>query len=141
MCIRDSYFLDRICDQIVAFEPEGVFVQPGNYSYYLEKRNERRQHVANAEFKARDIKKPKEKNKSDRPRKLSYKEQQELAGMEERILELEERAGELEQTLSDPDFYATRADEAGPLAADLEKLKSEIGDLYARWEELEAIGK
>jgi len=138
---HDRYFLDRICDQIVAFEPEGVFVQPGNYSYYLEKRNERRQHVANAEFKARDIKKPKEKNKSDRPRKLSYKEQQELAGMEERILELEERAGELEQTLSDPDFYATRADEAGPLAADLEKLKSEIGDLYARWEELEAIGK
>jgi ATP-binding cassette subfamily F protein uup len=34
---HDRYFLDRICDQIVAFEDGGLFVQPGNYSYYLEK--------------------------------------------------------------------------------------------------------
>src|SRR5204862_1121833 len=38
---HDRYFLDRICDQIVAFEDGGVFVQPGNYSYYLEKKLER----------------------------------------------------------------------------------------------------
>src|SRR5436190_775433 len=38
---HDRYFLDRICDQIVAFEDGGVFVQPGNYSYYLEKRQQR----------------------------------------------------------------------------------------------------
>src|SRR5947207_1931534 len=38
---HDRYFLDRICDQIVAFEDGGVFVQPGNYSYYLEKRPQR----------------------------------------------------------------------------------------------------
>ena len=37
---HDRYFLDRICDQIVAFEDGGVFVQPGNYSYYLEKKKE-----------------------------------------------------------------------------------------------------
>ena len=38
---HDRYFLDRICDQVVAFEESGVFVQPGNYSYYLEKKKER----------------------------------------------------------------------------------------------------
>ena len=39
---HDRYFLDRICDQIVAFEEgAGIFVQPGNYSYYLEKKRER----------------------------------------------------------------------------------------------------
>ena len=40
---HDRYFLDRICDQIVSFEDGDVFVQPGNYSYYLEKRKEREQ--------------------------------------------------------------------------------------------------
>src|SRR6185369_17630951 len=38
---HDRYFLDRICDQIVAFEDGGIHVQHGNYSYYLEKRKER----------------------------------------------------------------------------------------------------
>ena len=38
---HDRYFLDRICDQIVAFEDDGVKVSPGNFSYYLEKRQAR----------------------------------------------------------------------------------------------------
>ena len=38
---HDRYFLDRICDQVVAFEEGGLFVQLGNYSYYLEKKKER----------------------------------------------------------------------------------------------------
>src|SRR5688572_28045806 len=39
---HDRYFLDRVCDQIVAFEEDGrVFLQPGNFSYYLEKKQER----------------------------------------------------------------------------------------------------
>ena len=40
---HDRYFLDRVCDQIVAFEDGEIFVQPGNYSYYLEKRKTRQQ--------------------------------------------------------------------------------------------------
>ena len=43
---HDRYFLDRICDQIVAFEDAGVFIQTGNYSYYLEKKKERDAHQA-----------------------------------------------------------------------------------------------
>src|SRR5204863_3073218 len=38
---HDRYFLDRICDQVVAFEDAGLFAQTGNYSYYLEKKKER----------------------------------------------------------------------------------------------------
>src|SRR5580765_2880983 len=36
---HDRYFLDRICDQILAFEEGGLFVQPGNYSYSWKRRN------------------------------------------------------------------------------------------------------
>src|SRR6266404_6372154 len=42
---HDRYFLDRICDQIVAFEEGDIFVQTGNYSYYLEKKKERESHL------------------------------------------------------------------------------------------------
>ena len=141
---HDRYFLDRICDQVVGFENGGVFVQPGNCSYYLEKRKERvARQAARMEFQAKDLKKAERKAqpKPEKPRKLSYKEQQELAGMEERILEKEGEAEELEKTLSDPEFYAKRAEEAGRLSAELEEMKGEIVKLYERWEELEAVGK
>ena len=141
---HDRYFLDRICDQIVGFEGDEVYVQPGNYSYYLEKRSERdARRQQREEFKAADLKKKETKPtpNPDKPRKLSYKEQQELAGMEECILEKEDSVAEIEATLSDPEFYTTRAAEAGPLNEKMEALKQEIAGLYARWEELENVGK
>ena len=133
---HDRYFLDRICDQIVAFEDDGtVFVQPGNYSYYLEKRKEREPRRALAPVVAPVLPKP------ARPRKFSFKEQRELAGMEATILATETRVAELETTLNDPNFYATRAKEAAGLAAELVAAKAEVARLYARWEELERISK
>lgn len=135
---HDRYFLDRVCDQIVAFEDGGVFVQPGNYSYYLEKRKEResRATVAFTGSTAGGGNAPKA-----RVRKLSFKEQRELDGMEEAIQTAEGRSAELDALLNDPSFYVTRSQEAAGLQADLEALKEEIARLYARWEALEAIGK
>ena len=136
MVSHDRYFLDRICDQIVAFEDDGtVFVQPGNYSYYLEKRKEREPRCEPAAVICVAPPKP------TRTRKLSFKEQRELAGMEAAILAAETRAAELEATLNDPDFYTTRAKEAGGILAELEAAKAEGARLYARWEELERIPK
>jgi ATP-binding cassette subfamily F protein uup len=134
---HDRYFLDRICDQIVAFEDDGTtFVQPGNYSYYLEKRKARETRRVTTPGLA-----PAPPAKPARPRKLSFKEQRELTGMESTILTAEARVTELETTLNDPHFHATRAKEAAALVAELEKAKTEVARLYARWEELEKIGK
>ena len=141
---HDRYFLDRICDQIVAFEDGGVFVQPGNYSYYLEKRKEREargKRANDAPAKVLSCEPEAAASKPDRSRKLSFKEQRELAGMEAAILTAENRVTELEATLHDPGFYATRAKEAPALIADLEATKAEVVRLYARWEELGRIGK
>jgi ABC transport system ATP-binding/permease protein len=137
---HDRYFLDRICDQIVAFESEGVFVQPGNYSYYLEKKRER---DARRSAWAAPVPKPEPASpqKPARPRKLSFKEQRELAGMESAILSAEARVQELEQTLNDPQFHATRSREARELIAELETGKAEVSRLYDRWSELTGIGQ
>ena len=141
---HDRYFLDRICDQIVAFEDGGVFVQPGNYSYYLEKRKERELRGKLASVAAAKLLSSEPEaaaTKSDRARKLSFKEQRELAGMEAAILAAETRVTELEATLHDPDFYATRAKEGPALVAELDAAKAEVARLYARWEKLGRIGQ
>lgn len=141
---HDRYFLDRICDQVVAFEPGGVVVGPGNYSYYLEKRREReernRRWESSANASARKEDAP-AVSKSAKPRKLTFKEQRELAGMEATILEAETRVQDLEATVNDPSFYATRAKEAPALLAELENAKAEVARLYARWAELDALPK
>ena len=144
---HDRYFLDRICDQIVAFEDGGVFVQPGNYSYYLEKKlgREARDKAVVAAFARTPASEPiAASNKppaAARPRKLSFKEQRELDGMEGAIHVAEARVAEIEGTLNDPAFFATRRREATQLINELEHTKTEVARLYARWEELDAIGK
>jgi ATP-binding cassette subfamily F protein uup len=141
---HDRYFLDRICDQVVAFEDHGVIVQPGNYSYYLEKKKERDARNQTAAFtlaKVQSRSSQPEVPKTSRARKLSFKEQRELAGMEELILSKEARVRELEGTLNDPEFHATRSREARGLIAELENMKVEVARLYDRWHELDQIGK
>ncbi len=41
MVTHDRYFLDRVCNQIVEIDDKRIFSYKGNYSYYLEKRDER----------------------------------------------------------------------------------------------------
>ena len=41
MVTHDRYFLDRVCTSILEIDHQGMFQYNGNYSYYLEKRQER----------------------------------------------------------------------------------------------------
>ncbi|WP_352421895.1 ABC-F family ATP-binding cassette domain-containing protein [Proteiniphilum sp.] len=41
MVTHDRYFLDRVCNQILEIDNKQFFSYKGNYSYYLEKRDER----------------------------------------------------------------------------------------------------
>lgn len=136
---HDRFFLDRICDQIVAFEDDGVFVTPGNFSYYLENKQAREERTRKLfqpmappnSSKAEPVRKP-----STSARKLTFKEQRELEGMEAAIHAAEAGVRSIEAQLNDPEFYVTRAAEAAQLAAQLEEFKAEVSRLYRRWEEL-----
>lgn len=137
---HDRYFLDRICDQIVAFEPGGVFVQPGNYSYYLEKKKLRdaAHQAAWAALSEPPPGKPQAAAalKSRGSGKLTFKEQRELDGMEAAILTAEAQVQELETTLNDPEFHASRSREAHGLIRELDAARAEVARLYGRWQEL-----
>ena len=58
--------------------------------------------------------------------------------MEAAILAAETRVQDLETTLNDPEFHATRSREARGLIAALEAAKAEVTRLYDRWQELAA---
>ena len=142
ICVsHDRYFLDRICDQIIAFEDDGVFVQPGNYSYYLEKRQVRENAMrAQSQAAARDAAaRQKSANAQTKPRKLSLKERTELETIEATILAAEQEAEQIEGQLNDPEFQAQHYAEIPELIAKLDAAKAEVSRLYQRWEELEAL--
>jgi len=141
LCVsHDRYFLDRICDQIIAFEDGGVHITPGNYSYYLEKRQHREAAIKDQAkaYKAlntsKTTSKPSEKN-----RKLSQKERAELDSIEDRIFAAEDEVTTIETRMNDADFQLNHYEK---IPAELEKLeaaRAAVTALYSRWEELQAI--
>ncbi len=46
MVTHDRYFLDRVCNRILEIDEHTIFSYKGNYSYYLERREERRASAA-----------------------------------------------------------------------------------------------
>ncbi len=139
---HDRWFLDRICDRVIVFEGEGsVHIQEGNYSYYLEKNRDRlaaERSAINAMNRAATVT-AKAAPPKEKPRRLSYKEERELEGMEALILTMEQEVAALEAQINDPSFYLTRAPEAPGLVAGIEKQKKAVLAAYARWEDLEAV--
>ncbi|MCM1004737.1 MAG: ABC-F family ATP-binding cassette domain-containing protein [Prevotella sp.] len=45
MVTHDRYFLDRVCNKIVEIDRQQIYTYKGNYDYYLEKRQERREAI------------------------------------------------------------------------------------------------
>jgi len=139
---HDRYFLDRICDQIIAFEDDGVHFTPGNFSYYLEKRQQREaiQRVqAQAAAREADARRKAAQATPEKPRKLTLAERKELEAMEETLMNAEEKAATLEATINDPEVQSNRFAELPSLVAAHEQALADVARLYARWEELEAL--
>jgi ATP-binding cassette subfamily F protein uup len=135
---HDRYFLNRVCTSILAFEGESVVrYSTGDYDYYLEKRAERFESavaptasaVAGSERLIGD----------PRPRKLKWREAQELETIEAKIQAAEEEVGRAETELADPDFYAKHGQSWPAFEAQLQTARERVAQLYHRWEELERI--
>jgi ATP-binding cassette subfamily F protein uup len=135
---HDRYFLNRICDGIIAFEgDEKVYYSEGDYNYYIKKRKERLQVKADA--------KPNQTKEDSRIkvkiRKLTYKEKIELESIEEKIIKAEEDVNRIGNIFSSPDFYEKHAEQTNELNIQLTEAKEKVKLLYDRWEKLEEIKK
>lgn len=73
-----------------------------------------------------------------KPKKLSYKEKQELLQMESTILKLEEEISKLQKRLDDPIISADPL-QLQKACEELHEAQSYLEKLYQRWQELEAL--
>ena len=133
---HDRYFLNRICNGIMAFEGAGkVHFSEGDYDYYLEKRELRR-----AAEMPRDVpaKKPDTSSKPQ-TKGLKWKEARELESIEREIVDAEAEVAHLEAIFSEPDFYQKRGGEVSRLTEELNAARANVDRLYTRWNELEEM--
>ncbi|MBT4227058.1 MAG: ATP-binding cassette domain-containing protein [Verrucomicrobia bacterium] len=136
---HDRYFLNRVCTGIIAFEGDGqVVYNEGDYEYYREKLAERKTRLAKRSV-ATQAKADPSRATEAKPRKMTWKEKNELEGMEAAILKAEEAAARIECLFADPEFHSKHSANTGELTSELEAAKKRGAKLYARWEELEAI--
>ena len=142
---HDRYFLNRVCTDILAFEGDGRIAHSvGDYDYYLEKKKRTAVAASRESAEAPAVSKPAATlrdaaAKSAKPRKLSFKEQHELGGIEAQIHSVEAEVARIEGLFSDPEFFRKHATQVNKLTDELEAAKVNVVKLYARWEELEAI--
>ena len=138
---HDRYFLNRVCTGILAFEGDGKLgYSVGDYDYYLEKRS-RSTVAAKSEPAKSDKPQPsaEKSNPAAARRKLSFKEQRELDGMEAAVLAIEENIARNEAHFLEPDFHRKHGHRTEDLTAEIAADKARLTRLYERWQELEAI--
>lgn len=143
---HDRYFLNRVCTDILAFEGDGkIHHSVGDYDYYLEKKQRaaaaaaRQSAAILALNKSAELAREANAPKPVKPRKLSFKEQRELEGMEAQIQSADSEIARIENLFAQPDFHRTHGTQTDQLVSDLTAAKEKLSRLYARWEELEAI--
>jgi len=139
---HDRFFLDRTVETIFAFEGEGkVVYHVGNYAEYSEVR-QKRMAEAQAEVKS-EMKENKttagasEPNSvsgnergSNRPLKLSFKEQKEYETIDDRISETEQQLAEVNEGINQAgsDYGLLQS-----LTAKQQELETQLNDLLERW--------
>ncbi|MEE9431844.1 MAG: ATP-binding cassette domain-containing protein [Melioribacteraceae bacterium] len=133
---HDRYFLNRVCDGIFSFEGNGeVYFSEGNYNYYLEKKKERNKNKSKKNIKEKSA----DKKTKPKTTKLTWKENEELKSIEEKISDAEKEVNKFEQMFTAPDFHKKFADKTVELNKEFEDAKIKVKKLYTRWEELEEL--
>ncbi len=130
---HDRAFLDNAVNGVLAFEGDALVRDyVGGYSDWLRQR-------APAEPP-----RPRAGRAGDRPgkprtaaRKLSYKDQRELATLPELIERLETELAALQDRMGDPAFYRSESGEVAAAKTAYADLERSLAQAYQRWAELE----
>lgn len=131
---HDRYFMDKVVDHLLVFNGEGDIKDfPGNYSQYREweKLEERKPEPVSKTSQASAPSKAKPRD--DQKRKLTFKEKQEFAQLEQDIERLEAEKTQIESSLSSGTISVDKITE---LSKRLPKLMEELDEKSMRWLEL-----
>jgi ATP-binding cassette subfamily F protein uup len=128
---HDRAFLDNVVTSTMVFEGAGrVDEYVGGYSDWLQQRMPASL-PASAATSAPKASAPK-------PRRLSFKEQRELAQLPEKIQHLEAEQAQLHTLISDPSVFQRNKDQSVAALQRLQALTAELESAYSRWDTLES---
>lgn len=148
---HDRYFLDQVSNKLLAFGYDSSGqkqIIPMADVLQWETWNEMQKiNIENKESSLSEVSNINDESQSvtgkfdgqdsavSKKKKLSYKEQRELDGMEENILRAETRLAELTAESAKPDVVSNSL-RLLELSQEMAKLQSEINRMYERWSEL-----
>jgi ATP-binding cassette subfamily F protein uup len=139
---HDRSFLDNVVTSTLVFEGEGRF---GEYAGGYEDWERYQRPMAEI---ALDTAEPAERKSSstqeavrstDGARKLTYKEQRELAALPGMIEALEVEQAELHRLMGEGEFYRQSSDRITAALQRLDAIKRELEERYARWQALDEL--
>lgn len=125
---HDRYFMDRVCDSVFVFQPDGTLRQyMGGYTEYREREKEEKE----------ERKQEQNRRSAQRPRLtkqgLTYMEKKELAALPQQMEELQAAIDSLNEQMGSPMAF----EELQVLTEKRDVLENELAQAESRWLELE----
>jgi ATP-binding cassette subfamily F protein 3 len=134
---HDRYFLDELTERVLEIRQGRLFDYPGNYSWFLEKRESTGYEPGGAE-KNSDAKKPRRLKDEPRAAREAAEDRRalkkEIMTMEADIEKGERRRDEIDALLCAPDTLSDSA-RVQSLMKERSELERDIAETYAKWEE------
>lgn len=132
---HDREFLNNVVTSTLVFEGDGqVNEYVGGYDDWLRQSAKQASPPETAKENA-----PKPRPRTEKVRKLTFKEARELEALPAQIAALEEEEAALHARLADPDFYKSAGNAVTTVNERLAAIALELESVYSRWEELETI--
>jgi ATP-binding cassette subfamily F protein uup len=144
---HDREFLNNVVTSTIVFEHSGmkggVKEYVGGYDDWLRQRPPLESVAASAKAvtQANRNASPSPGRSAEVPRRLKYKEQQELAGLPAAIEKLEAEIAALHDSMARPEFYQQSGEQIAQETARVKDLDARLAAAWQRWEELEALAE
>ena len=144
MVTHDRYFLDRVCNEIIEIDQNQIYDYQGNYSYYLEKRQERIEQQQASTEKAQNLFRTELEWMRRMPKARSHKAKYRV----DQFYDLKEKAGYQRQ--DDNIDLSIASSRMGSKIIELDHVSKAYGDLtlindftykFSRFEKVGIIGK
>ena len=138
---HDRYLLDRVTNVILSLDGAdgvGTYADLPQWQAAQENRQRTPEPAKTAASAAKGSVAPSRKSPAAGSKRLTYKEQRELEGMEAQIHTLEESLAAHQRRMEEPQIMSDHV-KLRACCEELEAVQTELNRLYARWEELEAM--
>lgn len=140
---HDRYFLDKVANRILYFDGENVTEFLGNYTQFMIWREEQEKEAQL--FAKRNEIDPSSQKADYESRKRASREKQKrdrairdrIADIEEELVFIEHRQGEIMELLSDTEIY-NNGERVRSLKIEYDNLQKQTTELYEEWQKLDA---